>query len=280
MPITNYTQFSQVGYEGQLSSPVAPHDIRNFLSAKLFQVSTVDIDTGDATPGWVLLVTNTTTGEVHTLTYNPVDTAVPPVASAVDTDAARTLKEQWNARPDLFIVATATLSGTIVTFTFKTTNAYTVASTPAGSGAATDALVSAGGGITAIMGRFQFFDATAAVAESSSPIIITGVAGTLINLAGMALRSNYQEQGINPGDLVDTWRLGADVACVRKGQVRMLTTTAVTPATTPQIITSAGVNLGRINGSAGLDISAFAKFTHSAAANTLVELYYDLQTAR
>lgn len=277
MTITNYRQFSAGGYEGQISR-AHPHISRNFLSAKLFQVSTITFVTGDATTGWLLTVTNTTTGIVHTLLYDPVDSA--GAASAVAADAAATNAREWNARVDLFLVARARVVGAVVTLTFKDTDAYTVVTTEAGSGAATDALVSAGGGIQAVMGRFQFFDATAAVVAGESPIIITAVSGILLNIAGMAERNNHTEQGLDPSNVNDSWRLGADVSCVRMGQVRMRTTTAVTPATTPQIITAAGVDLGLINGAAGLDISAFAKFSHSAAAGELVELWYDLQTAR
>lgn len=276
MTILDYNQFTAGGYAGQISRAFS-HVNRNFLAPLLFQVQTVTFTTGDATPGWSVLTTNSATGENFTLTFDPVDAAGAP--SATTADAAATLHRVWNSNPTALRFARATLSGSVVTLTFNTIEAYTVVTTEAGAGVAVDALVSAGGGIKAYIGRWQFFDSTAAVAAGDSPLIISASAQTaLLNIAGVAIRAPYMEQPTD--DLNDHWRLGADVACMRQGQIRVRTTQAVTPATTPRIITAAGVDLGLTNGTAGLDISAFARFSHSAAANELVEVWYDLQAAR
>lgn len=276
MTITQYDQFSDGGYEGKISRF---HDdvSRGFLSPLVFQITTITFVTGDADPAWSTLVTNSATGESVTVPFSPVDSAGDP--SAVAADAAATLHRAWNSNGQALTFARATLSGAVVTLTFNNIQVHTVVTTEDGAGAATDLLISSGGAIKAFGGRWQFWDSTVAIPKGEKPSLISALSQTsLLNIAGVAHRPVYSEQPTD--ELNDHWRIGSDVACLRRGQIELRVTEAVTPASDVHIVTGAGVNLGLTAASGGLDISAFAKFTVNAAAGELTEVYYDLATAR
>lgn len=274
MTILAYNQFTDGGYEGQISRNEA-HNKRTALNPRIVQQSTVTVTTGAVTVGWTTLVTRTATGETVLLTYDPVDSA--GVASATTADAAATLHRTWNSTPAALVFGSASLSGSVVTIDFNDIQAYTVVTTPAGAGAATDAVAVVGGGIKAYVGRWQFYDSTAALAAGDRPEIISAETQTLFrNILGIALRDNTIEQP-DDGDVNDFHPIGNDIPVLEFGVVKVRVTEAVVVADDVHIVTSAGVNLGLTASSGGLDISDLARFRHDAALGELVEVAYDLR---
>jgi len=268
MSITSYNQFTEGGYEGQISRNEA-HNSRTFLNPNIFQISTVTVTTGDATAGWTTTATRTATGETVTVTYNP--------AGASTAEAAQALHAAWNSSTAAILFARASIAAAVVTLTFNDIQAYTVVTVEAGIGVAVDAIASAGGGIKAYVGRWQFFDETAALVAGDRAQIISADSQTLVrNIAGIAERTNQIEQP-DDGDLNDFFPIGNDVPCVQFGVVRVRVTEAVTVADTVNIVTAAGVDLGLTSSTGGIDISAFARFRHDAALGALVEVAYDLR---
>jgi hypothetical protein len=264
----NYT-FRQTGlFAGQVTRFGSDLD-KTYVNPIGSQVSTVTIDTAVVTNGWVTTITNTNTNEIVAITYD---------GGASDVIIAENLRAAWQASGAAVQLAVASIDpGTLETVIFdhEGLDDYTVATVPAGAGAATDAITTVAGSLQIRMGRWAARTATASITDANKLHLVALAGVSIEQIVGVVLRPDGHEQTREFG--FDFFGQG-DVPVRDRGSIAVDTIGDHKPGDAVFITTAAGADQGKTGKTGDIDISAFASWRSFSATPTVGEIEYDLKT--
>ena len=244
------------------------------------QEDTLTVTTGAADVGWSVTVTNDANGDAHTFLFDPVDTA--GAASASTADAARSLRDAWNADPRALEFGRASLdSASVVRIKYLDDRvSYTTAITEAGLGAITVAIDIANAVRQIEVGTFAFRNLDAAINGGADPLALVSAAGAILEqfVGGIARRGSLTNPSFDSTLTYPVYGPSTNVPVAQRARMNMRAAVAVRVTDPPAAVVSAGAGerVGWLTTGAGLVLTSGVKITRGAPAGGIAEVEFSL----
>lgn len=245
------------------------------------QQDTYTVTTGDATPGWVATIVNDANGDTANVTFNPETLA--GVASATTADAARALRDAWNANPRLLEFGRASLdSASVVRVIYNDDRvSYTLTVVEAGSGAGTVDIDVANAVTQIEVGTFAFRPLNAAITAGADPLSLVSAAGAALEqfVGGIVRRGSLEGQDIRTSTLTyPVYGPSQNVPVAQRARMAIRAAVAVTVVSPVSAVISAGA--GERNGwlttGTGLVLTSGVKITRGAPAGGIAVVEFSI----
>lgn len=243
------------------------------------QQDTFTVTTGAADIDWAVTILNDGTGDTASFTFSPVTLA--GVASATTADAARSMRDVWNATPRLLEFGSASLdSASVVRIKYVDDRVdYTLTTVPTGVGAVTVAIDTAAAITQIEVGTFAFRPLNAAINAGADPLsLATPTGAALEQFVGGIVRSAIE--GPDPRTSTLTYPVylpSQHVPTVQRGRMAIRAAIAVRVTDPPSSVISAGAGErdGWLTTGAGLTLTN-CRITIGAPAGGIAEVEFTI----
>lgn len=244
------------------------------------QQDTYTVTTGAADTGWVATVVNDANGDTANLSFDPVTLA--GVASATTADAARALRDTWNANPRLLEFGRASLdSASVVRIAYNDDRvSYTLTVVEGGIGAGTVDIDVANAVTQIEVGTFAFRNLDVAIAAGTDPRALVTATSAVIEqyVGGITRRGSLEGQDIRTSTLTyPVYGPSQNVPVAQRARMSIRTAVAVNVTDPPSAVTTAGAGnrVGWLTTGAGLTLTN-TKITRGAAAGGIAVVEFSI----
>lgn len=244
------------------------------------QQDTYTVTTGAADTGWVATVVNDANGDTANLSFDPVTLA--GVASATTADAARALRDTWNANPRLLEFGRASLdSASVVRIAYNDDRvSYTLTVVEGGIGAGTVDIDVANAVTQIEVGTFAFRNLDVAIAAGTDPRALVTATSAVIEqyVGGIIRRGSLEGQDIRTSTLTyPVYGPSQNVPVAQRARMAIRAAVAVNVTDPPSAVTTAGAGnrVGWLTTGAGLTLTN-TKITRGAAAGGIAVVEFSI----